>query len=993
MNNLKRILSLALASVMLVGMMVVGASAAEFTDGEDIGNKAAVDTMTALGVIGGYDDGSFRPEGNVTRGQMAKMIAVALNGGKDPKTGMPTTPTFTDTANHWAAEYIEYCANLGIIDGRGNGIFDPEGNVTGQEAAKMMLVALGYDAEIFGLKGSKWAANVDYYASNLTMGEALKDEKGEATDSYNSLSLYDGVSGFTANPINRENAAQLIYNGLNAHTVTFRVTGVQNGAPVYSYNMHNKSLLESSFKATVKEGVLTGATYTAKTKTWEYRVDNTALSTEATAIDASDLFMQKVRVVTKGDAILAITPANVNDVLSQDVVANLEKGGYDKDEKKYYTLDGKKVLDGKTSIDTLPVYTFLNTASTEFQSATMELYDQYRLIDNNGDGVVDCMVVIDVTVTSITRVTADSITLATGAKITLKDNKVEEDLAKGNYVTVVQNPQTKAYTVAAAKTMTGTVEAIRDTADNANQIRVDGVWYTAVSDKAYDDTLSKLLGSEAELVMVGNLVYTGSAVTEKETASDAVMAVKAATKSTEVVGDIDTEAEYYLQVRVLMADKSVEVLKVTGKVTKKAEKPGEKDTIEAVDENTDNTFVDAGALYTFSTDKNGYTTLTPYTSEQDTLTDPTINEGVAEVDKKSFRFNDDAVIFVYVDEKTYTVLSGADVNGWAKTKDGYTTEGVLYGTKSSNGFTYTTLGALTMASIPGVGVAEETYYGIITADASRVLSEKKYYVEADLWNGEENVTIKANKDAAVNAEAAFTKGTVVTYTVASNGEITLKVVEASDTVEIGAIEAYDGLSTVKFVGNETEFDISKAILSFVDTEKVAGEANAALSLAESVSDEEKDGVYANVWIIWTDNTKKAVSAIVTETNGRIYDEKGDAIVIGAAAKPETHTHSWTRVEAKAATCTEAGNKEYYHCTAAGCPDAAKKYSDEGTTELVGSEVIDATGHTMEYTYDTDSDPRTHSGKCSVCNGETVSNETCDSNGPAGVCSKCNTEAV
>ena len=55
-------------------------------------------------------------------------------------------------------------------------------------------------------------------------------------------------------------------------------------------------------------------------------------------------------------------------------------------------------------------------------------------------------------------------------------------------------------------------------------------------------------------------------------------------------------------------------------------------------------------------------------------------------------------------------------------------------------------------------------------------------------------------------------------------------------------------------------------------------------------------------------------------------------------------------------------------------------------------MIDATGHTMEYTYDTDSDPRTHSGKCSVCNGETVSNETCDTNGTDGVCSKCNTKA-
>lgn len=251
MNNLKRILSLALASVMLVGMMVVGASAAEFNDGADINNNDAVDTLVALNVIGGYDDGSFRPEGSVTRAQMAKMIAVAMNGGNEDFRGSSVGSQFTDVKDGmWYTKFINYCVSQGVINGRSATIFDPEGNVTGQEAAKMMLVALGYDAEIFGLKGSKWAANVDYYASNLTMGEALKDEKGEATDSYNSLSLYDGVSGFTANPINRENAAQLIYNGLNAHTVTFRVTGVQNGAPVYSYNMHNKSLLESSFKAT-----------------------------------------------------------------------------------------------------------------------------------------------------------------------------------------------------------------------------------------------------------------------------------------------------------------------------------------------------------------------------------------------------------------------------------------------------------------------------------------------------------------------------------------------------------------------------------------------------------------------------------------------------------------------------------------------------------------------------------------------------------------------
>ena len=146
MKNLKRILSLALASVMVMGMMVVGASATSFKDDEGIENKAAVETMTALGIISGRDDGSFDPQGTVTRAEMAKMIAFALNGGKEVNFGLKNNRTFPDVEpTDWFAEYVEYCVSLGIIGGRSDGTFDPYSNVTGQEAAKMMLVALGYE--------------------------------------------------------------------------------------------------------------------------------------------------------------------------------------------------------------------------------------------------------------------------------------------------------------------------------------------------------------------------------------------------------------------------------------------------------------------------------------------------------------------------------------------------------------------------------------------------------------------------------------------------------------------------------------------------------------------------------------------------------------------------------------------------------------------------------------------------------------------------------
>ena len=87
MRNLKRALSLALAAIMLLGMMVVGASAVsldEFSDVEDIVNKDAVSLLTILGIINGKEDGSFfDPTGDVTRAEMAKMISVILNKGAD----------------------------------------------------------------------------------------------------------------------------------------------------------------------------------------------------------------------------------------------------------------------------------------------------------------------------------------------------------------------------------------------------------------------------------------------------------------------------------------------------------------------------------------------------------------------------------------------------------------------------------------------------------------------------------------------------------------------------------------------------------------------------------------------------------------------------------------------------------------------------------------------------------------------------------------------
>ena len=242
MNNLKRVLSLALASVMLIGMMVVGASAADFTDAEEIEHQEAVDVLVALGIINGKEDGSyFAPADNVTRGEMAKMIAVAMMGGNDINTGTKTVPSFTDIGGHWAESYIEYCYDMGIIAGRGDGTFDPNANVTGTEVTKMMLSALGYDADAYKLTGATWATRTDELAR-------IADP-----------SLYDELVGVVLNtPATRDTAAQIVWNGLQ--NTTRKVSPSQNtsnGEVTWDYVTGN-TLLKVRYDADIFVGTFEG---------------------------------------------------------------------------------------------------------------------------------------------------------------------------------------------------------------------------------------------------------------------------------------------------------------------------------------------------------------------------------------------------------------------------------------------------------------------------------------------------------------------------------------------------------------------------------------------------------------------------------------------------------------------------------------------------------------------------------------------------------------
>ena len=236
MRNLKRALSLVLAVVMVIGLMVVGASAVSYNDFSDRGeivNKDAVSMLTTLGIIEGQPDGSYNPAGNVDRAQMAKMISVALTNNEDCDTLYQNVNSgLTDISANWARGYINYCYVRGIIAGRGDNTFDPSANVTGVEAAKMLLAALGYNAEIEGLVGPDWALNTAALAQQL--------------------GIFRNFTKDVNAPLNRDDAALLIYNALDVEMIQ----QYQNGyALVYG---DHRTILSSVFGVIRVEGVVAG---------------------------------------------------------------------------------------------------------------------------------------------------------------------------------------------------------------------------------------------------------------------------------------------------------------------------------------------------------------------------------------------------------------------------------------------------------------------------------------------------------------------------------------------------------------------------------------------------------------------------------------------------------------------------------------------------------------------------------------------------------------
>ena len=498
---------------------------AAFTDQADIKVKSeVVDTLTALGVVAGFEDGSFQPNGTVTRAQMAKMIYVLRTGKSDASAYNDDKTSFTDIGSHWARGYIKYCQSLGIIAGKSNTIFAPNATVTAQEAAKMLLVTLGYDANKAGLVGANWAAKTN----------ALADENG----------LLEDVNTSFTGPCPRQYAAQLIYNTIFAKTVVLR----DGEYTKYGYdNTPNPTVGEKfmgleeftgifngndNVVTTLKEGEIqiTGTTdddnYTAKAT---YKMNNDLIGEEVTVLykdhkngtdgklDTKDTVFG---VYTTGDTtVYNITSGDLQD--GDDAKIKFNDKEY-KVNSKNYAAQGEDSTVGKIKVVENYIGTGTWTAVSAFGKVSNvkgAYYGDYpttiKFIAK--DGEITSAYVNTFKLARVTAVNSTKVSINNGVgTVEFEDNNIYEGIKKDDIVVVQTlyndeaNNDDARTTVTKAEVQSGKLDGYKGT----EKVTFGGNTYTVMGghfaesgiDSDFEPTVADQIGETYDFYFIGDYV-------------------------------------------------------------------------------------------------------------------------------------------------------------------------------------------------------------------------------------------------------------------------------------------------------------------------------------------------------------------------------------------------------------------------------------------------------------------------------------------------------
>ena len=848
-----------LCVAVMLSVMVLGAGAA-FSDQDQIENTEAVEMATALNIISGYEDGSYHPERNIKRSEMCKMICIALNGGKEPATSTKDEPTFSDIDGHWAEGFIEYCYTEGVVSGVGDGRFNPDGNVTVTQAAKMLLVALGYNADVENFNGGNWSLYVNVKA--------------------NQDGIYEGLETIdTASALNRDDAAQMIWNTLQAKSIIKESSiDITDGSIVEHYKKGDNSMLTDKYNAFVTNADVlqtvtrdSKGTYTLSTAgaggSDPYE-KNSFIKVEG---DYSALLGQAVRITyqvkNNESIVLGVYATDDNDVVTANMnqIESVTTTEIKIDGTKYKLASTNKynITDG--------AYTGGNNLGLAYSAGTTELStDVFALIDNNGDGLYDGAVITTVALAQVAYANSTEV-IAGGKSYKLADNNVDEGIAKNDFVTISYNVADDCSDINKIEPMTGTVDAEK-TVDGVAYAQINGEWYAKNG-----ETLT--VGNNVSFCAVNGVVVPDSVESASSDLSDLVFVSEVDT------GTINKDAKVYYM------DGHSAVVAVDDSAT-----------------DSDKTTVTAGNFYVITETSAGYKFRAlnsaefgaSYNAADGIFNGYTYTDGAAnDVDDSSngntdgnnvdnmngTAIADDAVVFVFNNTiKAVKVITGEQL----KTLDINSSTGANNVKTQSLGWLKTTVNGVTKATVIAVEhnntdftgftpTAASAGYGIVVDTPVTVDGGIRYTV----WNGEENIIVT---DKSGKLASAVTKFSVVGYsTITADGEIkdsTVQKFDGTDLVQSGADlgsaaltgfeKGSDGYYDLYVDGGATAIDTdNKTVFLYMNSSATEAEEIGLTGDGVLTKDNLADNVYdvrpENV-LIYTDSANHARVVVIDVTN-------------------------------------------------------------------------------------------------------------------------------
>lgn len=246
MRNLKKVIALVAVFAMLVSTVAFAASYSDVA--EDNNYYEAIEMLSNLNILTGDDaDGDgvmdFRPNDTITRAEVAAIVCRIQNINNAAQQKTP----FTDVpSSHWASGYVAQAAGQNIINGEGDGVFNPEGNVLYEQAVKMFVRTIGYEPYV--------EANGGYYTGDLT-----------AATRYGVL---DGVVGGTPGvAATRGQVAQMAFNAIDTPIMDRYTFGkdaeyvIFDGKGDYDYeSLLTRDLGVKKFSGILTENVVTDMT-------------------------------------------------------------------------------------------------------------------------------------------------------------------------------------------------------------------------------------------------------------------------------------------------------------------------------------------------------------------------------------------------------------------------------------------------------------------------------------------------------------------------------------------------------------------------------------------------------------------------------------------------------------------------------------------------------------------------------------------------------------